>query len=236
MRKGKDEGGSISADTYLALRAGILSGGIAPGIKVTTPELCKAFDASPGAVREALSRLRAEGLINAEVHRGFSVTPISIDDLRDLTEVRINVETNCLARSIVRGGDEWEANLIASAHLLAKAHKGHSIDHEPSNAFVDVHRAFHEALVSACDSPRLLRLRQQLFDESERYRVLNNIIEPDRDTAKEHHQIADATIERNTQLAQALLASHIARTTATIVQAMTQRAGSPSVSAPVATD
>ena len=53
---------------------------------------------------EALSRLAAEGFVLAESQRGFRVAPVSRDDLFDLAERRIELETNVLARSIERGG------------------------------------------------------------------------------------------------------------------------------------
>lgn len=221
--KVRDDGESISAETYRALRASILSGRIAPGIKVTTPDLCKTFDASPGAVREALSRLRAEGLINAEAHRGYSVTPISVSDLRDLTQIRIDIETSCLARSIEKGGSQWEAHLIACTHLLVKAYEKPRTANSDRTELMAAHQAFHLALVSACDSPRLLRMRQQLFDESERYRRMDVVIAPHRDATKEHRQIADAALERNVARARKLLGEHIGRTTAAIIKEMTEQ-------------
>lgn len=54
----RDGGESISAETYRALREHILSGRIAPGIEVTTPELCNTFGTSPGAVRSVQTARR----------------------------------------------------------------------------------------------------------------------------------------------------------------------------------
>ena len=75
---GKDT--TISGETYQSLRAGILSGEIAPGSKVRTQNLSERFDVSLGAVREALSQLMAEGLVTAEAHRGYTVVPLSVED------------------------------------------------------------------------------------------------------------------------------------------------------------
>lgn len=68
------------------------------------------------------------------------------------------------------GGIEWEANLIAHAHRLARSYEEARPGNIASPGLEDVHGAFHRALVNACDSSRLLRMRQQLFDESERHR------------------------------------------------------------------
>lgn len=222
-----DAGGeSISAETYRTLRARILSGQIAPGTKVTTPQLCKSLGASLGAVREALSRLRAEGLISAEAHRGYRVTPISVDDLRDLTRIRVEVECLCLERSMSHGTLEWEGGVVASAHLLARAHLESQRAKAPQPALQDLHRSFHRALVGACDSPRLLRLREQLFDEAERYRFMDFKAAPNRDAASEHAQIAEAALARDAKRARRLMTEHISRTADDIVNAMSVAAPS----------
>src|SRR3546814_13711371 len=69
---------------------------------------------SSDLVREALSRLDAEGLVISSNQRGFRIAPISIDDLQDLTSVRIDVEINCLKHSLRLGDLGWETNLVAA--------------------------------------------------------------------------------------------------------------------------
>lgn len=218
-------GESISTETYRALRARILLGEIPPGSKVTTPGLCKAFGASLGAVREALSRLRAEGLITAEAHRGYRVSPTSIDDLRDLTKVRVDIESVCLARSIELGGLDWECGIMACAHRFTRAYADFrpARNPNPNPELEELHRAFHRSLVSACGSPRLLRMREQLFDESERYWHLDGAIERERDPIEEHRQLAEAVLARDVKRAQVLLAGHIGCTTDVICNAMLAR-------------
>jgi DNA-binding GntR family transcriptional regulator len=215
------EGESISVETYRALRASILYGKIAPGTKVTTAVLCQTFDASLGAVREALSRLLAEGLVSAESHRGYRVSPISVEDLRDLTRMRIDIECICLQRSLERGDARWEANLMAAAHLQTKGYIDSRSNTYPNSALHELHRDYHRALVSACDSPRLLRLRDQLFDETERYRCMEAIVAPDRDPLEEHRLITEAALVRDVGRAQTLLADHFQRTSDALIKAMT---------------
>src|SRR3546814_14557724 len=74
---------------------------------------------SSDLVREALSRLDAEGLVISSNQRGFRIAPISIDDLQDLTSVRIDVEINCLKHSLRRGDLCWETNHVADCYRLS---------------------------------------------------------------------------------------------------------------------
>lgn len=211
---------TISAETYEALRSSILLARLAPGARITINELCHRFDASLGAVREALSHLRAEGLVQAEARRGYRVSPVSVADLRDLTQLRVDVETSCLTRSIECGEVEWEANLVAALHRLSKNYRENPPNESSTAAiFANAHESFHLALVSACDRPRLLRLRAQLFQESERYRQLNASINRRRNASEEHRLIAEATLARDINKATKLLAAHIWRTVDEIIDA-----------------
>lgn len=215
---------TISVETYEALRSSILLARLEPGARITITELCERFGAGLGAVREALSHLRAEGLVQAEARRGYRVSPVSVADLRDLTQLRVDVETSCLTRSIECGEVEWEANLVAALHRLSKSYRENPPNRSLTTAtFVNAHAAFHLALVSACDRPRLLRLRAQLFQESERYRLLNVSINRDRNAPEEHRLIAEATLARDVNKATKLLAAHIWRTVDDIINATSKQ-------------
>lgn len=221
MKATKDA--TISAETYEALRHSILLAQLPPGSKITTSELCKRFNASLGAVREALSRLHAEGLVTAEARRGYTISPVSVADLRDLTQMRIDIEKLCLTRSMERGEVEWEANLVAASHRLQSNYRENAPDGSSNPAFESAHSAFHLALVSACNSPRLLRTRAQLFAESERYRRLEATLGSARDFAEEHRLISAAVLARDKKKAADLLAEHISRTAEDLINAMSAK-------------
>ena len=73
---------------------------------------------SPGAIREALSRLSAEKWTVATAQKGYSVTTVSIEELGDLTRTRIAIEQMCLRSAIARGDVEWETSIVAAYHRL----------------------------------------------------------------------------------------------------------------------
>jgi len=213
---------TIAGETYQSLRAGILAGDIPPGDKVRTQELCNRFGVSLGAVREALSQLQAEGLVLAEAHRGYTAAPISIEDLKDLTRVRLEIETLCLTWAMEAGKLEWESEVIGATHRLTKTYRVADRS-AASTEWVAAHDAYHFALVSACGSPRLLQIRKTLYDQSERYRKLEATLGKDRNPDDEHKRLADAVIERDVPRATRLLKAHIALTTDTILKAMEKK-------------
>src|SRR5882762_2291318 len=91
---------SRTQHAYDALRQELLECRFQPGQPLRIGELCKRFNVSQGAVREALSRLTSEGLVEAEPQRGFRVTPVSVEDLRDLVSARGAIEQICLRQAI----------------------------------------------------------------------------------------------------------------------------------------
>lgn len=201
--------------TLAALRSALVAGEFLPGTRLRIDQLGTQFDASSGAVREALSRLTAEGLVVAEPQKGFVVAPVSRKDLNDLTEVRVDVENRCLIAAIRHGDLEWEGRVIAQQHKL-RALGSKSRDNRPQ-FFVDwhkAHEAFHEALADACPNRWWLRLRRHLFMQSERYRRYCGPIEAgERDVTKEHQAIVEAAIARDESAAAEAMSAHLWGTT-----------------------
>lgn len=206
---------SQTARTYEMLRDVIVQAHYAPGEKLRIDQICKELDASSGAVREALSRLTAEGLVVAEPQRGFAVAPISRRDLEELTEVRIEIESRCLAGSIVHGDVAWEGRVLSLQHQLRSLEPALKTPDSPNaRRWHELHYAFHSELAKACGNSWWLRLREQLYLQSERYRRLSGPFdETGRDIAAEHDAIANAAIARDTETAVRHLADHLRRTT-----------------------
>ena len=205
-------GTSKTTRTYEALRQEILSGKYPPGSRLRIDLLSDSHGVSLGAVREALSRLTSEGLVVSEPQRGFLIAPLSKADLADLTSVRVEIETRCLARSIQVGDVAWEGRVLSALHQMSRTPmQGSAPGINP--AWARLHAEFHDALVAACDNQWWLRLRHQLFLHAERYRYLPApFVRTDRDVDAEHRAIAQAAIARDAEGATEALARHLQRT------------------------
>ena len=186
-------GSTLTQNVYQRLRADLLACRLMPGQKLKIEELCERFSAGSSAVREALSRLAADGFVVVEPQRGFRVTPLSFAELRDLTNVRCEVEGMCIRDAIEHGGLDWETELIAALHRLSRTPERAPDDAKRYNDdFAVAHKAFHEAVVAACASPWLLRIRAQLFAQHERYRWLSKpLAQIERDLKAEHNGIVE---------------------------------------------
>lgn len=208
-----NDGRGLTSIAFERLRTDVMHGVLKPQDRLRVQALSTRYDIGATAIREALSRLVTEGLVLAEDQRGFTVAPVSRDDLIDLTEARIELECLTLTRATERGDTAWEADLLASYHRLSKCPPPLSPD--AAAAWGSMHRAFHEALLAGCGSPWLRTLCGLLYDKSERYRYLANIRTVPQMVHRndEHQQLMDAALNRDAATACALLASHYRRTT-----------------------
>lgn len=211
---------SLTQDAYERLRSDLLACRLSPGARLRIGELCQTLSVNLSAVREALSRLTSEGLVVAEPQRGFRVAPISADELRDLTGVRGEIEGMCLERAIAAGDVGWEAQLVSAFHRLSRTPEREPADPQRMNEmWSTAHAAFHEALVAGCDSPWLLRLRGILYIQSERYRRLSvPLADVARDLNREHRDIMEAALARDTRRARTLMTQHIEMTTRVLLE------------------
>jgi GntR family transcriptional regulator, carbon starvation induced regulator len=208
-----------SDKVFETLRADILSCRLKPGGRLRINEVAAALDVSLGAVREALSRLGAEGLVIPESQKGYHVTPLSVAELLDLTEARVEIERIALIRSIERGDLEWETGLVGAWHKLSRLDERAGPDgRQLSDAWAVAHAAFHRALVAACGSAKILQIRLQLYELAERYRRYSAPLAAEaRDVAGEHQAIFDAAMARDAPLAGGLITEHLRRTVSLIV-------------------
>jgi DNA-binding GntR family transcriptional regulator len=202
---------------YGVIRSDILKGRYPPEKKLKIRELAVEIGVSPGAVREALSRLVPEELVTSRDQRGFLVAPLSLADLTDLTNFRCEIESLALRQSVALGDRNWEAGILAAEHRL----RGRTPDanEDEKLKWRQNHATFHAALVSACGSRRLLSLHFQLYEQSERYRGLSAHLSSDRDVEDEHHRIVERALARDADGLVRAMVDHLRATTHLIAEA-----------------
>lgn len=225
--EGETEVRSLTSATYRRLKRDILACTLQPGQRLKISDLAVLYGCSPGAVREALTRLVAEELVVSEDQRGFRVAPVSRSDLLDLTQTRIDIETVALRHAIARGGLDWQAGIVSSIFRLSNEpvmNEGGILNPRWSK----LHQDFHMSLVAGCASPRLIRLCLAYFHQSQRFRMLTfRYHERGRSADPEHRELAEAVIGRDVERAVHLLAEHYNHTTNLIIEVA--RSGEPSI-------
>ncbi len=164
-------------------------------------------------LREALMRLASEDLVVLENNKGFRVSPVSPEELMDITTVRCELESLAVSMAIKNGDVRWESNIVARHHELSRlpllGPEG-SISEEWNAA----NEALHEALRAACGSPLLLGFCEILSERYYRYRRLwAPHSSSNRHPVQEHDRIVKAVLRRDTTAAVSLIKGHLTATT-----------------------
>ena len=206
-----------------ALRADIIDGDLAPGQRLRSAELSKRYSVSATPLREALQRLAVQGLVDLDPRLGATVAQVTQADLTDTYLLREVLESMALERSIVRGDDQWVADVTAAfeAFRTTVSAPDSSSSASGAAAWSHAHRKFHEALFSASGSPWLARVLRMLYDHSERYRMLSRRA-GSRDPLEEHAMIFRAAADRNIPMATGALHRHLKGTVDLLEPALLQ--------------
>jgi DNA-binding GntR family transcriptional regulator len=213
---------SLTEGTYERIRDDLIACRLAPGERLKTNDLSVSMGVSLGVVREALSRLTAEGFVLAEPQRGFRAAPLSLDELAQLAEATVALEGLCLRRAIEVGDLEWETRVTAAHYRLANTPLYEENDQSRiSRSFSDAYAQFRRALLSACDNEWMLRMRDMLHAQSERYRQVCTMLGPKH---FEYHEgyaaIVAAALQRDADRAVSLLSERLQKNALTMRKAL----------------
>jgi GntR family carbon starvation induced transcriptional regulator len=205
---------TLASAIYEKLRDDIITGSQPPTHKLHIRNLCDRFSVGLSPMREALSRLSSEGLIKQTDRRGFSVAPVSLPELLDLTRARCWINEIGLRESVARGDQAWEEAVVLSFYRMQRTPRvlaDTATDRNPE--WERAHREFHLRLVSGCGSDWIVGICDKLFDAAERYRHWGRRAGVVRSTAEEEHRaIMEAVVKRDSAAAIALLNAHFQRT------------------------
>ena len=214
---------TLASATYSKIRRDIIVARLKPGAKLRMAEVCERYGVGLSPLREALSRLGTEGLVQQTDRRGFSVSSVSVFELRELIHTRNMLYEAALRETIRRGDETWEEELLLSFHRLQRCGRGGKAP--GSEEWDALHRQFHTALISACASKYLISSCELLFDQAERYRNFSRQSVANRNIDGEHRSIMEAALARDEEKAATLLKKHIQRTGALAEDSLKSRTG-----------
>lgn len=219
-------GPTLNSFALAQLRSDIIACRLMPNERLRVESLRERYDMGTSPIREALMRLEAEGLVALEQNKGFRVSEVSRENLLDLMNTRIEIESIALRWAIGKGSVEWEADLLSSFHRLSRQSKFDPAGPSAiSEAWSKAHAAFHTTLVSTCSSPTLLSICARLFEQAERYVALSIMSDgPLRDDVSEHKQIMRAALSRDIEKTVELNRAHIGKTLEKVSASLGNRA------------
>jgi len=205
---------SSTQRAYLALRNDIIFGRIAPGERLKIDTLKETLDTGASPVREALSLLTSDQLVDRIDQRGFRVASTSREQFKEILDLRCRLEDLAIRYSIANGSAGWEESLVLAHHYMLRARQ------KSPEEFEECHKTFHMALLAGCNSPILLRFCNQLYDLNVRYRYLAGRSKGynRRDVDAEHEEILNAAVDRDIETVSTRLLEHYRNTGAFLAE------------------
>jgi len=193
-----------SAADYAAekLRLSIIDGGLKPGTRIHQHALANELGVSHVPLREAVQKLEGEGFVSIHPRRGAFVVPLSRDDVREIYDLRLDLETKILSLSIPN---------LTSADMKIIQERCHDADTKAETvSYGELNKKFHLALYAGAKRPRLLSMIEGLWDNAARYSMLLRHVTP---TYQKYHldhwDLAEATMQKDSDKACIILAKHI---------------------------
>ncbi|WP_276353917.1 GntR family transcriptional regulator [Cohnella caldifontis] len=142
---------SLSEHVYLTLKRKILKGDLPPGHRLIVLDIAKTFDVSQAPVREALERLKQEGLIVGKMNKGSAVSEITLKEIRDIYELRQLIEGHALRETMKALTPEDIAELERILDEMKRA-----VDENDAYRLVELDMQFHGTFYRRCGNMLLL--------------------------------------------------------------------------------
>ncbi|HEX8418588.1 MAG TPA: GntR family transcriptional regulator [Sphingomonas sp.] len=195
---------TLSDQVFSILRERIVTGNLPDNSPIRQDAIAMELGVSKIPLREALGRLEQEGLLVSQANRGYTVRPMSADQVDDIYALRLAIEPAAAARASQHATDEERTAAVAAFDALDKAANTNLAEVAVRN------RDFHVALVIPGGRLLTTQLVERLAILAERY-VIKHLEPAGRDARAhlEHRHIIDAWMARDAGALEGLLYRHI---------------------------
>ncbi|WP_291427907.1 GntR family transcriptional regulator [Deinococcus sp.] len=195
------------------LRTAILSGDLAPGTRLSVPELARQLEVSRSPVREAVLLLVGEGLAVEHTRRGVEVARLDLTGLLELYELR--AELDALAARLA--AERMTAADLAALRGVLDAQGAAALGDR--RCFLDLDARFHQIIVQTCANSRVIRHGEQLLREMRLgRRLLLNETWHLKLSHEEHRVIERALRQRDGPAAETAMRAHLTRVAGAVRQ------------------
>lgn len=192
---------------FQVIRTAIVRGELPGDMPLRQDEISTALSVSHIPVREAFRQLEAQGLVRIYPNRGAVVTKLSCKELSDVMDTRILLEVGALRLALPHITEEDLARARELLELFSK-------EKDPIKG-AELNLKLHFSLYDPCDNQTLLSLIDQMHANVDRYITPffgKEEVSAELYTVDEHSQIISACENKDTELATAILRTHLQRT------------------------
>ncbi|MBV8601779.1 MAG: GntR family transcriptional regulator [Candidatus Eremiobacteraeota bacterium] len=185
------------------LRRAIIDGELQAGEILRQEELAARLGVSRIPLREALRQLEGEGFVTSTPHRGVVVAGFSMDELREISEIRSTLESQLLRLAIPQHTEQTIRQCETIADEIDADER--ALDDWAANNW-----RFHSALYAPAARPRTLALAASYHTHTQRYLGMHiRYMNYKREGQREHRKLLELTAKHQTEKAVELLQKHI---------------------------
>ncbi|WP_144461253.1 GntR family transcriptional regulator [Siminovitchia fortis] len=195
------------------LREAILDGTLKKGDRLIQEEWAEKLKVSRMPIREALTQLQMEGLVEIVPHKGAVVTPITKENIEEIYCIRSMLEGLAAEKSLPFLTDEDKRNL----HDIVVQMETLDLKDETNGEYIRLNAAFHRILMSGCPWPRLRKMVETLGISPI---APNLLIDYYQETQREHRRIYEAALRGDPAELRAAVEYHILRTKNNLIDCM----------------
>jgi DNA-binding GntR family transcriptional regulator len=190
------------------LRSEILDGTIVQGSRLRETELSSQLGVSRTPVREALRLLAAEGLVEVLPNRGARVVEWSAQDIEEMYDLRVMLESHAAARAAERIEPEALARLTELCTRMEQDLERHG--DASSDVLGRLNSEFHDGIIRAAGSQRLFSLIQTVVHTPLVMRTFHRYSLAERRRSMTHHrELTEAFAARDARWASTVMQAHI---------------------------
>lgn len=213
MDKLKKDKSTVVNYVTKSLRKAILNGTLKKGDRLIQEEWAERLDVSRMPIREALTQLQIEGLVEMVPHKGAIVTPITRDNIEEIYYTRSILEGLAVEKSLPFLTDEDKNQLKKILIQMEEL----QLSDETNEQYIQLNASFHETLRKGCPWPRVLKMVETLGISPI---APNLLIDYYSETQREHRMIYEAALRGDPAELRAAVEYHILRTKNNLIHYM----------------
>lgn len=178
---------SLRSSVTEALRTAVIVGDLVEGELYSAPALAEPLGVSATPVREAMMDLTNEGMVTPVKNKGFRITSMSKDDLKEITAVRQLLEVPAVQSVVGHIPESAFEGLYRQAEKILKA-----AEQSDLRTYLGEDRAFHAEILKYAGNNRLVHMCTQLRGQT-RLKALHRLAEQGQlpHSAREHIELLD---------------------------------------------
>ncbi|MCW5231578.1 GntR family transcriptional regulator [Verminephrobacter eiseniae] len=196
---------TASDAVYETLRHKIMNNQLPGGSQLLEEEVATQLNVSRTPVRAALSKLEAEGLVQAVRRHGYRITPITVQDIHEIYQILSPLET--VAAELLAEKNPNEQEVQALQECVDRMDE--ALQRNDLQAWADADELFHTRLVDLCGNQRLARAAKLMFAQSHRVRLFAlRLRDKPVSSVKHHGTLVDAIRQKRPALAREIHGAH----------------------------